>query len=266
MRSRWWSKMSTVTLAGGLLIVGCAADTAGPNTVPPPPPPPPPPVGQISYASMDDVTSISALGGTVVTTPANDFVTGRTGMGLRADDIGERALIPQVAGGTRNIENERGTLEFWYQPNYDATANAKYTIAGTGTWKANNQTAGSIHLGHHNDSNNRALFLILFDANGVRWEHDAPLSNYGWSAGEWKLIRITWDMNVAAGERNLHLYIDGQEIGLVGEVSRGPQPAADESPSEMIYIGARDTPTNGNIPAGGVYDDVRIWDSAIPPS
>jgi len=221
------------------------------------------------YTTLDGVAAVSSpsigsgSGSSVSTTPANDFIPAQVGNGLRADAVGERVLFPQVAGGVQLLENDRGTIEFWYRPNYDHDDNNKYTIFGTGTWKANNATRGSIHFGKHNGSNQNMIFLILFDANGVRWEHNVRASDYGWNAGDWLRIRFTWDLNVAAGERNMHLYLDGQELPLTGDVSRGPQPAMAESASEMIYIGSRDV--SGNIPAGGLYDEVRIWDAAVPP-
>ena len=222
------------------------------------------------YTTLDGPSSITSPaqggggGATISTTPANDFVSARVGAGLRADAVGERALLRQIDGGVQNLENEHGTLEFWYRPSYDSDDDNKYTIVGTGTWKPNNATRGSIHFGKHNGSNGRMLFLILFDANGVRWEHSVAANRFSWNAGDWVQVRITWDMTVGSGEQNMHLYLDGQEAPLIGEVSTGPQPALPESPDEMIYIGSRDL--TGSIPPGGVYDEVRIWDQAVPPS
>jgi len=218
----------------------------------------------MSFVSLDDVSSVTALGGTVSTVPTNDFVAAQVGNGLKTDAVGERALIPQLDGANRNIETEHGTIEFWFRPDFDHTFNFKYTIIGTGTWKPANTTTSSWHFGHHNQSNGRELFLIFNDANSVRWEHNVALSNYSWNAGEWKLFRITWDFTVPAGEQNLHVYMDGTELPLRNQVARGPQPVHDERSTEMIYVGSRDL--TGSIPAAGVYDEVRIWDTAIPPS
>lgn len=271
-RHRVLSGVLSVLAMGAIAGVGCASTTDPNSTNPPPPPPPPPPpaAAQMTLQTTLDgpsavaAPSIGTGGGIVTTTPANDFVAARVGDGLRTDAVGERVRFPQISGGVQNLENESGTLQFWYQPTYDHDIDQKYTIAGTGTWKANNATAGSIHFGKHNGSNQSDIFLIFFDANSVRWEHNVAANAYSWNAGEWHLFRITWDVNVAAGERNLHLYIDGQELPLTGEVSRGPQTTLPERSNEFIYIGARDV--TGNIIAGGVYDDVEIWNTAIPPS
>ncbi len=255
----------------GVLLFGCAgAEVLGPGDPPAPPPPPPASAQATLYTTLDGPSSVtspaqgSGGGATVVTTPANDFVPARIGDGLRTDAVGERALLRQIDGGVQNVENDRGTLEFWYKPFYDSDEDGKYTIAGTGTWKANNATRGSIHFGKHNPSNGRMLFLILFDAAGTRWEHNVRAADFGWKAGDWVLVRITWDMTVAPGVRNMHLYLNGQERTLTGEVSFGPHSTLAESANEMIYIGSRDV--SGDIPANGLYDEVRIWNQAIPPS
>ena len=70
---------------------------------------------------------------------------------------------------------------------------------------------GAIHLGKHSNS------------NGVRFEHDVAVTDYSWNAGDWLLIRLTWDFTVAPGVQNIHLYINGTELRLGGQVARAPQ-------------------------------------------
>ncbi|MGQ0537560.1 MAG: LamG-like jellyroll fold domain-containing protein [Gemmatimonadaceae bacterium] len=199
----------------------------------------------------------------ISTSPANDFVSARLGAGLRADAVGERIEFRQIDGGVQNVELERGTMEFWYRPNYDHDDDRKYTIVGTGDWGPSTEHS-SIHLGKHNDSNQNGIFLIFFDANAVRWEHNVSVRDYGWRAGDWLLMRITWDFAVPAGVPNLHLYVNGRELRLTGDVSRGPQPIGAERADRMIYIGSRDL--SGPIIANGVYDEVRIWKRVLPPA
>lgn len=267
MKSRLQWSIGPIVAVGALML-GCAAsDPVRPDAAPPPPPPA---SGQLFYSTLDGPAAVTspAVGNggaaTISTTPADDFVPARVSNGLRADAIGERVLLPQMGGAVQNVEHERGTIEFWYQPFYDHDDSNKYAIAGTGGWKADNSTRGSIHLGKHNASNQNMIFLIMFDANGVRWEHNVQASDYAWNAGDWVLIRFTWDMTVPAGEPNMRLYLNGVELPLTGQVSRGPQPTLDESSSERLYIGSRDTA--GDIPPAGVYDEFRIWAEAIPPS
>ncbi|MGQ0643203.1 MAG: LamG-like jellyroll fold domain-containing protein, partial [Gemmatimonadaceae bacterium] len=222
----------------------------------------------VLHTTLDGPSSVlvpalgTGSGAVVTTTPANDFVSARIGAGLRTDAIGERILLPQTDGNTANVELQQGTIEFWYQPNYNHNNNRKYSIVGTGNWPGS-AGHGSLHLGKHNDTNSNMLFLIFFDASGVRWEHNVSASDYSWNAGDWLLMRVTWDFNVPAGEQNLHLYVNGRELPLKGQVSRGRQPVPAERSDEKIYIGSRDV--TGNIIAHGIYDEVRIWKQVIRP-
>ena len=248
---------------GVIAVIACSGNGAtNAQIVLPPPPPATDPILQTSLDGPNDVMSPAfgaGLRAIVATNPANDFVAARIASGLRANAIGERALYPQSDGATANVELERGTMDFWYRPNYDHNDNGKYTIAGTGNWLS----PGALHFGKHNSSNQNKIFLIFYNGNGVRFEHDVVVSAYSWKAGDWVQIRITWDFNVAAGQQNLHLYLNGNELPLSGQVSRGPQPVPAEKSSELIYIGCRDV--SGDIPANGVYDDFRIWNRVIAP-
>jgi len=253
----------------------CGSDPVSAGTQNPPPGTPPPPNAPsdlVMYTTLDGPSAVmspasgSGTGITIETLPSNDFVAARYGSGLRTNAIAERILIPQTDGQTQNVELERGTIEFWYRPNYDHNNNLKYTIVGTGNWHGMNASSGvgSLHLGKHNLSNQNMIFLIFYDANAVRWEHNVVASAYGWKAGDWLLMRLTWDFNVAPGVQNLHLYINGAELPLTGEVSRGPQPIPAERSSERMYIGARDV--QGGIIADGIYDEFKVWNRVIPPS
>jgi hypothetical protein len=76
-------------------------------------------------------------------------------------------------------------------------------------------------------------------------------ANYSWRAGDWLRVKITWDFNVPAGEQNVHLYLNGAELPLTHQVSRGPQLVPAERASEMIYIGSRG-------PSTGIISNVSV--------
>jgi len=259
------------------VLLACSSGTptnGGPSVQPPPPPPPTPPTSPsdlVLHTTLDGPSSVAVPAhgvgtqATIETAPANDFVAALIGSGLRTNAIGERIRFPQSDGRTQNVELERGTMEFWYRPGYNHDDNHKYTIVGTGNWSGlNGGGAGSIHFGKHNNTNFNMIFLIFFDANRVRWEHNVAATDFSWRAGDWVLFRLTWDFGVPPGQQNLHVYMNGRELPLKGQVSRGPQPVPVESENEKIYIGSRDT--QGNIIGNGVYDDVRIWNKVIPPA
>ncbi len=218
--------------------------------------------------TLDDIAAVrtpkfgDGAHATITTLPANNFVAARRGKGLMANASGERILYPQVEGGVQNVELDQGTMDFWYRPNYDSNNNVKYTIAGTGSW--HHPVPNGLHFGKHNASNQNQLFLMYFDPDGTRQEHNVSTANYSWKAGSWQHIVITWDFTVAPGVQNLHIYLNNVDLPLRGTVTRGPRTFPAESPTEFIYIGARDP--NGTIIANGVYDQFRIFGRALTPN
>jgi hypothetical protein len=225
-------------------------------------------VDPVLYTTLDGPASVTSptlgtgIGSSISTLPSNDFVAARVSGGLHTDSPGERAAFRQLDGAMQNVEMEHGTMELWYRPDYNHNDNLKYDIAGTGNWNA----PGAWHLGKHNNSNQNSIFLIVHDANGTRYEHDVLVSNYSWKAGDWLLIRVTWDFNLPPGQQNMHLYVNGNELPLTGQVTRGTLPMPAEKSDELIHIGGRGIARGGSISARGLYDEVRIWNRVIPPT
>ena len=262
------TKAKVVILLSALLTLNCK----GPEAVQVDPYPylgnPTGPANLIFQSSLDDPNSVAnpmvgVTGNYIISSsPANDFSLGyNNGMGFNADAVGEFIRFPQTVGGHSNVNPSKGTVEFWYQPNYNSNNATKYTIFGTGDWHA----PGSVHLGKHNPSNNNALFLIFFDSAGTFYHNNVIASNFSWSANEWVLVKMTWDFTVAVGEQNLHLYLNGVEAPITatgnGAVETGPKTMPPANPNSDIYIGSRDL--QGNIIAGGIYDEIRIFDGPI---
>lgn len=220
------------------------------------------------YTTLDDAAAVSrpvfgsGVGATVVSVPSNSFIPAMFAGGVQLDANGERVSYPQVANGVKNIELDRGTMDFWFRPNFASDDNVKYTIAGTGNWTSI-KPKGSFHFGKHNLSNYNKLFLIFFDANGVRYEHNVTTADYHWNAGSWQHVTITWNFRNRREAQNMHLYLNGRELPLSHQVSRGPQLLPPEQPGQDIYIGSRG---QGNINADGTYDEFRIYDTVVPPT
>lgn len=76
-------------------------------------------------SSLDDVSAIVSptvgLGGTT-TLMATDFVTVEGRLGAQFVGAGKVVSFPAAVGSVQNIELDRGEVEFWYRPNYDAGA------------------------------------------------------------------------------------------------------------------------------------------------
>lgn len=226
--------------------------------------------GELLRSSFDDETAVlspaigTGVGASISSSPTNDFVTGASGMGLFFDAVTERVSYAQTDGSVDNVDLHVGTMTMWYRPAYDSSDPTKTTIFGTGQW----QSPGSLHIGKHNPSNDNDIFVIHFDDSGTL--HQSPISHadFSWTADAWIFLRLTWDFTVPAGEQNYHFYIDEVEIPFSttanGPPTTGPFNMGTESPTNYIYVGARDD--TGQIIPWGVHDDLTIHDEVVPPS
>ena len=217
-------------------------------------------------SSLDNAAAVSSpsvgtgKGSQVITAPKNDFVSGKSGSALRLDATNERLLFPQTDGSIKNVELDQGTMTFWYQPDHNPSKNIKTTIAGTGPWAS----PGTVHFGKHNQSNQNGLYLQVWDGGAGPAENYVAPADYTWKAGQWLHVRITWDFKVAAGQQNIHLYLDGKEIPLTIK-STGPKSTSAESASKFLYLGARDGSGSSIVPAG-LFDQLDVFDTVVPPN
>jgi parallel beta-helix repeat protein len=146
------------------------------------------------YTTLDNAASVSSpasgtgTGSSVQTTPANDFVTGKAGNGVRIDASGEYVRFAQTDGSVQNVELDQGTVDLWYQPSYAHTDGLRHSIVGIGTWGS-----GGIFLEKNNASNNNNLTVYTFDSSGNFKPTNVPPSSYSWQAGDWVHLRLTWD-------------------------------------------------------------------------
>jgi len=220
-------------------------------------------------STLDDAGSVfqpvhgDGAGAVIETSPMDDFVVGQVGNALRMDVIAERILVPQKSGTVTNLLPTRGTMDFWYQPFYDHDDDNKYTWFGTAPWP----NPGSLHVGKHNSSNENALFIVVFDATGVRHENNVEVQNFFWRAGDWVQFRVTWDFTVAPGERNVRVYMNGVEAPITttpnGPPSTGPLAMPPPDPAAPFYIGSRDL--SGPIIPFGLHDEFRVFGAPFAP-
>ncbi len=218
-------------------------------------------------STLDDQLSVlmpasgTGSNASVVTSPANDFVPAHNGNGLRIDAGGEYMRIVQTDGVTKNIELDKGAVEFWFKPTYNHTDGLKHYLFATGGFGT---VPGGIVFLKNNTLNQNQLNVHITDANGA-FHHTGVASNYySWTAGQWVDIRMTWDTTIAG--QNVHIYLNGTEVPAYAYASSGPFTMAAESSSQFIYFGQLNAA--GTAPAGGIFDDVVIVGaaSAPPPS
>lgn len=216
------------------------------------------------YTTLDNATSVSApangagAGAVIQTTPANDFVTGQTGNGIRIDAAGEYVRFQETDSTIQNVELDAGTVEFLYKPNYAHTDGVFHNIFAIG----DPNLTGRFRLFKAGSGMGNELRFELRDAVGTWRYTNVPSTKYSWSGGQWVKVRVTWNGQAASGAQNIRIYFDDIEKGY-GTVSTGPFSMPAESSVQYIYIGAGSSNTTAN--ASGVIDEFKIFAGAIPP-
>jgi glucose/arabinose dehydrogenase len=225
----------------------------------------PPSPGVLLSSSLDDLNAVTmpavgtGVGSAVNTSPANDFVPGIAGNGLRIDAATEYARFVETDGVTQNVELDHGTVDFWYQPSYASNDGVRHTLLTIG--QVSGPTVG-IYLEKNNGVNSNEFTVRVSNATGRTYGTGVSSNFYGWSAGQWVRVRVTWDFNSTG--RAVHIYFDGAEVGqysydrIPSLLTMGP-----ESQTAFIYLGERTA--SGKTPADGVIDELTIYDQVVIP-
>lgn len=217
------------------------------------------PEGVLLWTTLDDASAVTmplvgdAAEATSTTMPANDFVPTPQGGGVRIDEMGEYVRYRQIADAA-NIEFDRGTIEFWYRPDYDSADGQRYRLVAT-----DGSTSG---LRIRKAMTDR-FAMVLFDATGMEHITSVGPLDYQWSAGQWIHIRVTWDTLGSPGSPAVHIYFDGVEVPQYDEVAAAGITMGDEEPSGWLYIGARSDGTPSV--ASGILDEFIVYDEPVPP-
>jgi hypothetical protein len=205
------------------------------------------------YSTLDDPASVATpqkgIGGQT-SLAADEFVAGYAGRAapfVRAsEDCAQPQTVtfPTVRGTQRNIDLSRGTLEFWYLPNYDAlTVDEQHTLI-TVSIDGYNPPFLRLDMGGQ-------LTLTAQEGDGTNHSVRAdrlPL----WTTGTWTHIRIAWDN--AHPTDSLQIYVNDERRdpgGVVGGWSLAPEP-------EGMQIMVGGIAPCGHIPADGAIDELII--------
>jgi hypothetical protein len=204
--------------------------------------------------SLDSEAAIrtprAGLGGSS-TLQAGDFVAGQAGTAARFAGADKLATFPAVAGTTQNVELDRGQVEFWYRPNYNA-ADDDVTHALV--------TIGDIYNAPRlaiTESDRLALTLVAPD-----WSSSAGVSEYRaplWQAGEWVHVVASWD--IAHPSDALRLFVNGTRVDGGGVT--GVRPLGAEETVGPIFVGAANAA--GDFSADGTIDELVIRNTVEPP-
>lgn len=219
------------------------------------------PSGELLWLTFDDAASITSplagngTGATFTTTPADDFTMGQVCDGIRIDEDGELVQLVQE----NNINWAAGTIDFWYLPDAGHRDGLNHVMFSS----TNNGTRGGFICRKAAMDNGNAFQVIFFDDSGTFLGETAIAADeYAFAAGTWVNIRVTWDFGVGAAEQNVRVYFDGTEP-TYASTTVGPASMPTDAADEQLRFGVRNTADEW--PAGGVLDELRIYDSAMAP-
>ena len=198
-----------------------------------------PAAATLLHTTLEDPAAITApavgVGG-ASTLPIGDFVPARVGNGARflpqaqPCHVLQYVSFPATNGSAQNVELDRGELEFWYRPNYNAGyGDAGHTLIYIG---ADGYNPPYLHL-VEGDELSLSLVEADWTVNSTAGDWNAPL----WNAGEWVHIRASWD--AADPTDSLRLYVNDNRVDnsrVAGGWSLGPETA-----DQRIFVGSRDT-------------------------
>jgi hypothetical protein len=202
-------------------------------------------------SSLDDPAAITSpqigLGGTTSLTAA-DFVAGQVGSAASFGGTGKIVELPVASGALRNIQLDRGQVEFWYRPNYAASDDdISHALL----------VVGDVY----NPPNlilmeSDRLSLSVTDSNwnniGTGSEWRAPL----WTAGQWVRLRAVWDRSL--GTDSLQLFVDGVRVDV--DHAPGGWSLGAETDLAGIFVGGGNA--TADFPADGLVDEIVISDGS----
>ena len=143
-----------------------------------------------------------------------------------------------------NVDKLRGSLELWYQPDWeagDAAANRPHRVLVTDGRPANE--SGAFALTTQGGNLGFSFWTTAHVGVGAAIGH--------WKKGEWHQIVVTWD-----GTSGMKLFLDGKPVAQC-KATWTREAAA---PSRYFYLGGE---WNGTHRADGWFHDVRVYDQAL---
>lgn len=215
------------------------------------------PDGVLLWTTLNDAAAVvepvvgDSTEASVSVAATSDFVSTPWGGGFAVDAAGDWVRYRQVAG-VANIEFDRGTIEFWYRPDYDHVDGMLHRLFST------HESVSGIRA--RKNANGRFVVLLV-DQRGVEHITAVDPSDYGWSAGQWVLVRTTWETG-SDGSQAVRVYFDGDEVRRYVSIAGADVTMGPEEVGGWLYLGARsDTASevaNGIIDEFYVYDEVRV--------
>ena len=183
-------------------------------------------------------------------------LAGTVDQGIVVDEQNEYAQWRMETASYGNAAFLTGTVELSFNPVFMTLDGKEHRLFALGG------TAGSgilLRKGAQNQGNATQILTYLGGVQVGLTEVDS--NNFWFFPGTWETIRITWDFTVGAGVQNVHLYFNDAEH-TYANTSTGPV-AFPMATTERITLGA--WTTADKAVAGGIFDEIRIWDQVVPP-
>jgi len=211
------------------------------------------PAGVLLHSTLDDAVAITSpvagIGGTTTLAPA-DFVPAQVGDGAQFVGPGRVVTFPAIVGATQNVELDRGEIEFWYYPNYDAAAD-DVTHALVVIGDLYNVPRLTVV-----ESDQFSLSVVTSD-----WTEHTASTNWRapvWTVGQWVHVRAVWDTTRPTD--SLQLYVNDTRVDNGG--AAGGWNLGAEADIGDIFVGSGDA--SGDFTAAGIIDELIIHDAPQP--
>jgi hypothetical protein len=200
---------------------------------------------------VGDPTGSTVNGGTA-------FVTARYGNGARFTNDGDYLAISSAG----NFNPGQGAIELWYQPSYDYGSSTDGSDnALFGYWIDSN----NFFYAYHEPGNAAASGLAFQISTGGNFSRISLGGGASypqrWRANDWVHLRFEWRAGTAGGE-HIAVIVNG-ELATPALFSLDyPTPVATEP---IFNVGDRARSDNYNNNAGGIIDELVIYDTAGAP-
>jgi hypothetical protein len=182
------------------------------------------------------------------TNPADDFVQGHCGKGLRIDEGGEYIQLDESA----NFDIHQGTIDFWYLPDTAQDDGAFHRFVYT-----SGPPLGLPGLSIRKTDAN-VFTAAIRDTVGTYFT--SQVTDFQFEPGKWIRIRVTWD--VTDTTQVTRVYFDGSEASYQ-LTTPGPATVDSAASGSLMFVGANDAA--GTTPIDGVIDELAIYDVVAPP-
>ena len=175
--------------------------------------------------------------------------TGKYGQGYLFDAGGEQVVMTSSG----DVDYRYGAVELWFKPNWNHDDGVEHRL-----WTYQVDIDHQLFLRKRLTNN---LQLMILDGPVDFTSTSVNPVNYSWRAGDWVHLRVTWDKDAASGLQS-RIFINGIEVNHF-HTGIDYNPAPGDWPDGGTFRLGVDT--NGDSPADGVIDEVRVYSSPTAP-